>query len=232
MDVPRQRHVASELSEYRRAGERRIPGAAGRDSAALQLNLSQREETLWQRRFQSASMLNTFATRSTRHSIASREFPRVRCTSMPAPIPLLRKRGQYESQDVVNDTNRFEMKGFPRCDDTTLRTIRPWLRVGPAICGVWMAMGLITDSAATLWVLAPFAAFGAVLPVHPVDVPYNFVIRRWTRTPPLPSYGTPRRFSCAMASVWTSVTAWALASGAIGTAMSVVRYSWQPLRFM
>jgi len=113
---------------------------------------------------------------------------------------------------------RFEMMGFTTCDDRMLRTIRPWLRVGPAICGIWMAVGLITDSAATLWVLAPFAALGAVLPVHPVDVPYNFVIRRWTRTPPIPSYGAPRRFSCAMASVWISVTAWALASGAVGLA--------------
>ncbi len=115
--------------------------------------------------------------------------------------------------------SRLKMQGFNGCDITTLRAIRPWLRVGPAICGVWMAIGIISGSAVTLWVLAPFAALGAILPVHPVDVPYNFVLRRWTRTPRLPSYGKPRRFSCALAGVWASITAWSLASGAKGPAM-------------
>jgi hypothetical protein len=114
---------------------------------------------------------------------------------------------------------RFEMMGFTSCDARILQAIRPWLRVGPAVCGIWMAVGLISDSAAILWVLAPFAALGAILPIHPVDVPYNFVIRRWTRTPRLPSYGAPRRFSCVLAGVWVSATAWALASRSMGGAL-------------
>jgi hypothetical protein len=114
---------------------------------------------------------------------------------------------------------RFEMQGFIGCHAPTLRAIRPWLRVGPAICGASMAMGLMSGNPIALWVLAPFAALGAILPVHPVDIPYNFVIRRWTGTPAIPSYGRPRRFSCGLAAIWISATACALASGFAGIAM-------------
>jgi len=114
---------------------------------------------------------------------------------------------------------RFELQGFTGCDVRMLAAIRPWLRVGPAVCGIWMAIGLISGSSVTLWVLAPFAALGAILPVHPVDVPYNYLIRHWTKTPRLPSYRAPRRFSCGLAGTFAALTASSLASGATGTAL-------------
>jgi hypothetical protein len=114
---------------------------------------------------------------------------------------------------------RIEMQGFTGCDIRALGAIRPWMRVAPGICGLWMAVGLIEESPPALWALAVFAALGVVLRVHPVDVPYNFFVRRWTRTGPIPSYGRPRRFACAMAALWASATAWALASEATVAAL-------------
>jgi Domain of unknown function (DUF4395) len=108
---------------------------------------------------------------------------------------------------------RFEMQGFVGQDDETLCVLRPWLRLGPAACAAGMAAGVALRSPLILWVLAVFAALGAVLPTHPFDVPYNFIIRRWAGTAAIPSYGAPRRFACALATAWISLTALALAAG-------------------
>jgi hypothetical protein len=51
-----------------------------------------------------------------------------------------------------------------------------------------------------------FAALGAILPFHPFDLIYNLGIRHVTKTPVLPRNGAPRRFACAMASVWLLAT--------------------------
>src|SRR5262252_8802157 len=114
---------------------------------------------------------------------------------------------------------RLEMQGF-FCNVESLRAIRLWLRLGPAICGVWMAMGLFDQSPIALWALAPFAILGAFLPVHPFDVLYNEVIRRWTAQPPIPRYGLPRRFACLMAGIWISITALLLGTGMTGLALA------------
>jgi len=109
--------------------------------------------------------------------------------------------------------NRLEMQGFTGLDWDTLRQIRGWLRVGPAICATMVAAGLLFGSPLLIGGTVVFAALGAVLPMHPLDVPYNLVIRRWTGGPRIPSYGRPRRFSCGMAAAVALVAGLALASG-------------------
>ena len=83
---------------------------------------------------------------------------------------------------------RIEAQGFVGLDDRTLSQINYWLRLAPAICMAWTALGTMLGSAATLWALVPFAALGAVLPGHPFDVLYTYGFRRVTAGPPLPRY--------------------------------------------
>jgi len=108
---------------------------------------------------------------------------------------------------------RLETQGFVGCNDEHLQLLRPWLRFGPAICGIAMAAGLYWQLPLVLWALVLFAALGTVLPTHPFDIPYNLGIRRWLRTPAIRSYGMPRRFACFLATFWVSGTAVALERG-------------------
>jgi hypothetical protein len=78
--------------------------------------------------------------------------------------------------------------------------------MSPALCAVIAVVGTALASPAILWGLMVFAALGAVLTFHPFDLIYNFGIRRLTRSPELPRNGAPRRFACAMASVWLLTT--------------------------
>ena len=100
----------------------------------------------------------------------------------------------------------LDIQGFDRVDDATLAQTELWLRLAPAICAAIAAIGVALASPPVLWVLAVTAALGAALPFHPFDVIYNLGIRRITGTPVLPANGAPRRFACALASVWLILT--------------------------
>jgi Domain of unknown function (DUF4395) len=120
----------------------------------------------------------------------------------------------------LNTRQRLVMQGFACVDDETLLAIRPWLRLGPAICGAWTMAALIWRSAPGLWALVPFAALGGLFPVQPFDLPYNLVIRHWTGTPAIPRYGAAKRFACFLAAAWISATALLLDTGAAPVAIA------------
>ncbi len=109
---------------------------------------------------------------------------------------------------------RLEIQGFTGLDDTTLREVAPWLRFTPAVCAVLMGLGTALALPALLWALVPVAALGALFPVHPFDLVYNFGLRRVTGTRSLPPNGAPRRFACGMAALWLAATASAFMVGA------------------
>jgi len=62
---------------------------------------------------------------------------------------------------------RIETQGFLGLDDRTIQEFNFWLRLSPAICVTWTAIGTPLQSAPALWALAPFALLGALLPGHP-----------------------------------------------------------------
>ncbi len=118
---------------------------------------------------------------------------------------------------------RIEAQGFLGYSDSFLADINYWLRLAPAICMTWVAIGTWLASPFVLWALMPFALLGAVLRGHPFDVIYNHGIRHWIGTPALPEYGKPRRFGCGIMTVWLGITGWAFSSGwtATGYALGI-----------
>lgn len=62
-------------------------------------------------------------------------------------------------------------------------------------------------------VLAAIAVLAAAFPVHPFDLLYNHVIRRFTGTGPLPRRGAPSRFACGLGAVLLVVAAWLFDAG-------------------
>jgi Domain of unknown function (DUF4395) len=103
---------------------------------------------------------------------------------------------------------RIQAQGFCGLDDATYAQINYPLRLSPAICMIWVAVGTARASPTILWALAPFAALGAILPGHPFDVLYNYGLRHLRGAPPLPRYGTRRRSACASATIMILAAAW------------------------
>ncbi len=108
---------------------------------------------------------------------------------------------------------RIQAQGFCGLDDETCQKINYPLRLSPAICMVWTAIGTALASPVVLWALVPFAALGALLPTHPFDIFYNHGLRYLFNTPALPSYPVRRRFACLVATVMLVVAAWGFQSG-------------------
>jgi hypothetical protein len=108
---------------------------------------------------------------------------------------------------------RIEAQGFCGLDDKTCAQINYPLRLSPAICMVWAAMGTALASPMILWLLVPFAALGAILPGHPFDVLYNYGLRHLLGTPALPQYRARRRFACALATLMLIGAAWGFQAG-------------------
>ncbi len=117
------------------------------------------------------------------------------------------------SQVTATVRERIQAQGFCGLDDATYAQINYPLRLSPAICMVWVAAGTALASPTILWVLAPFAALGAILPGHPFDVLYNCVLRHPLGTPALPRYGFRRRFACAVATIMVVAAAWSFQAG-------------------
>lgn len=104
--------------------------------------------------------------------------------------------------------HRLDIQGYSCVDDVTLAQTQIWLRMSPALCATIAAIGTAIASPPILWGLMVFAALGAVLTFHPFDLIYNLGIRHITGTSELPRNGAPRRFACAMASIWLLAAGW------------------------
>lgn len=109
--------------------------------------------------------------------------------------------------------DRIQAQGFCGFDDETYRQLNYPLRLSPAICMIWAAIGTSLASPIVLWALVPFAALGALLPGHPFDVLYNYGIRHLFDTPQLPRYPLRRRFACLMATIMLVISAWGFQAG-------------------
>jgi hypothetical protein len=108
---------------------------------------------------------------------------------------------------------RLDIQGFDNVDDQDLAPVAPWLRLAFALCALLGGIGTAMASPAILVALAAMAALAAASPVHPFDFIYNYGIRHFTGTSPLPRRGLPSRFGCGMGAVMLLVTAWAFSAG-------------------
>jgi hypothetical protein len=114
---------------------------------------------------------------------------------------------------ITKIRERIQAQGFCDLDDTTYKQLNYPLRLSPAICMVWAAIGTALASPAILWALVPFAALGAIFPWHPFDVFYTYGLRKIFGTPTLPPYPVRRRFACLMATTMLVITAWGFQTG-------------------
>ena len=123
---------------------------------------------------------------------------------------------------------RLDIQGFEHVDHEALTQIAPWLRLAFGLCALLGGVGTGMTSTTILLILVPIAFLGALFPVHPFDLIYNFGIRHLTGTSALPRRGAPARFACGLAVVFLVTTIWAFEAGnfvlgyVIGGSMTIV----------
>lgn len=122
--------------------------------------------------------------------------------------------------------SRLESQGYVGVGEQTLRDIQSGLRFAPGLCGAGIALGTALASPWLLSVMMLTALAGAATPRHPFDVFYNHAVRHLIGKPPIPRNGAPRRFSCAVGTVWLAGTVaafllgWQLVGYVLGFSMA------------
>ena len=97
---------------------------------------------------------------------------------------------------------RLEAQGFLGLTDAELKSIGPWMRFTPVLNLTLTVIATVFSSIPLLLVLAILMAAGVVMPVHPFDTLYNKLVRRITRTQPLPKSGVRRKIVFAVGTIW------------------------------
>ncbi len=109
--------------------------------------------------------------------------------------------------------SRLETQGYVGVGERTLADIQFGLRFSPALCATGVAIGTALASPPILFAMMATAIAGAATPRHPFDWLYNYGVRHLLGKPAIPRNAAPRRFSCAVGSVWLFGTALAFLAG-------------------
>ena len=121
---------------------------------------------------------------------------------------------------------RLEGQGYVGVGERTLADLQFGLRFSPALCATGVALGAALASPLILLVMTATAVIGAATPRHPFDWLFNYGVRYALGKPAIPRNGAPRRFSCAVGSVWLAAAAlaflagWDLVGYALGASMA------------
>ena len=108
---------------------------------------------------------------------------------------------------------RLQVQGAQDIDQAIVDEVGSWLRLAVGVCAVLAATGTVLTSPTFFYAIVPIALAAAVFEVHPVDHIYNYLIRRFTGTRPLPKRGLPTRLACGMGAVMMIAIALAFSSG-------------------
>lgn len=121
--------------------------------------------------------------------------------------------GRSRERHVQTTRRRLEVQGFLGMSDAELVGVGRWMRFTPSANLIVTAVATATGSVWLLACLALIMAVGALAPAHPFDVLYNGLVRRVTRTTPLPRSGTRRKITFAVGALWLGATAAVFAVG-------------------
>ena len=127
---------------------------------------------------------------------------------------------------ATSTRRRLESQGCIGVGEQALRDIQSGLRFAPALCGAGIAVGTVLASPWVLGFMMLTALIGAATPRHPFDLLYNHAVRHAISKPAIPRNGAPRRFSCAVGTVWLAGTigafllGWDVAGYVLGLSMA------------
>jgi len=110
--------------------------------------------------------------------------------------------------------NRMRVQGYSNgLSDEQLRDLTFGNRFAYAACTSVLILGVAFASIPVLSVMMGIAFFGIILPNHPFDYIYNYVLRQPMNKPMLPRRSPQLKFACTVATIWIGVTIYLFQSG-------------------
>lgn len=81
------------------------------------------------------------------------------------------------------------------------------------LCTAILAIAVATVSIPLLYFMLTMAFLGIILPNHPFDYVYNYLIRRWMNAPKVPPRAPQLKFACTIATAWIAGTIYCFSNG-------------------
>lgn len=109
--------------------------------------------------------------------------------------------------------NFLKAQGYCNLSDAEISELAFGNRFAYIVCGSIVAVAVATAHVPTLIAMTIVAFFGIILPYHPFDYIYNYVLRGMLNKPKLPPRSKQLKFACAIATLWLIVTTYLFYSG-------------------
>jgi len=108
--------------------------------------------------------------------------------------------------EAATRRKRLGAQGFDCLNDQEMSQLTFGIRFTYGTCALLAIIGVATANIPLLVFLMTMAFLGAILPNHPFDYIYNYVLRHWMDKPKLPESSNQKRFACGLATPWLAGT--------------------------
>ncbi len=107
----------------------------------------------------------------------------------------------------------LKAQGYCNLSDSEISGLAFGNRFAYIVCGSIVAVAVATAHVPTLIAMTLVAFFGIVLPYHPFDYIYNYVLTDMLNKPKLPPRSKQLKFACVIATLWLIATTYLFYSG-------------------
>lgn len=101
---------------------------------------------------------------------------------------------------------RLKEQGYGSYENQFINDIAFGIRFPYRLCAAILLIGVSTVNIPILLTMTVIAFFGVVLPNHPFDYIYNYVLRKNINKSKLPPRSNQLKFACFMATPWIGTT--------------------------
>lgn len=108
--------------------------------------------------------------------------------------------------EATTKRKRLGAQGLGCLSDQEMRELTFGNRFTYGTCAILAIIGVATANIPLLAFLMVIAYLGGILPNHPFDYIYNYVLRHWMKKPKLPESSNQKRFACGLAAPWLAGT--------------------------
>ena len=98
--------------------------------------------------------------------------------------------------------HRIKCQGYSGYSDEEVSALAYGNRVTFVLCSAILLVGVVLGSIPILASLMALSVLSLILPYHPFDYVYNYILRGPLGRPKLPRRGAQLKFACAIAIVW------------------------------
>ncbi len=109
--------------------------------------------------------------------------------------------------------NRLKAQGYLKETDREICDLAFGHRFALITCTSFVGIGVATASVPILTAMAIVAFGGIILPNHPFDYIYNFILRGFLHKPKQPPRSKQLKFACTIATSGLAITAWLFYAG-------------------